>query len=457
MDRLRRFLPETLATRTVAALLLGFAVLFGAMVVVHDYLLRHAVDWSTEEMLSQRLATLLDTIAAAPPEAQGNIARSISRPGLEIHILPGIPPGEEGTLGAAARRIAERTRDLVAVASDFRIEAGRRDPGSGHLVGISTLARLGDGSWVDIEMRTFDLLSAELKALYLYAGAFGLALLVAVGLAARAVAAPVSTLARAVSTMDPAREAASLEARGPREVRQLAEALNEMAKRTGDAFRQRTLALGALFHDLMSPITRMRLRVDDLPSEVCEPLRRDLAEMETMVSDVLAYLRGGDGGEAARPLSMAALAHSITDEFADAGQVVEERGMDRRAVATVRRVSLKWAITNLVTNAFRHGERPWLEVGATPDEVIIRVGDHGPGIPAADLQRVTEPFFRGDRARSSGGGSGLGLATVRAIAESHGGRLEISSEPGRGTIATIRLPARGAGPAERPPDPVAAA
>jgi signal transduction histidine kinase len=81
-------------------------------------------------------------------------------------------------------------------------------------------------------------------------------------------------------------------------------------------------------------------------------------------------------------------------------------------------------------------------VEATPSEAVIRVGDHGPGISAADLPRVTEPFFRGDRARSSGGGSGLGLATARAIAESHGGSLEIISEPGRGTVATIRLPTR---------------
>ncbi|WP_338666180.1 HAMP domain-containing sensor histidine kinase (plasmid) [Pararoseomonas sp. SCSIO 73927] len=440
MDRLRRILPETLATRTVAALLIGFAVLFGAMVVVHDYLLRHAVDWSTEELLSQRLATLLDALAAAPPGAQDSIARAMSRPGLEINPLAEQTPVAGGTLNAAARRISERTQALVAVARNFRVDAGRVDPANGHLIGIAASARLGDGSWVDIEMRTFDLLSAELKALYLYAGAFGLALLVAVGLAARAVASPVSALAGAVSRMDPAGEVEAVETTGPREVRQLADALNGMARRTRDAFRQRTLALGALSHDLMSPITRMRLRVDDLRPEVSDPLRRDLAEMETMVSDVLAYLRGGDGGEIARPLAIAALVHSITDEFADAGQAVEERGMNRRAIATVRRVALKRAVTNLVANAFRHGERPWVEVEATEDEAVIRVGDRGPGIPAEDLPRVTEPFFRGDRARTSGGGSGLGLATARAIAESHGGRLEITSEPGRGTVATIRLP-----------------
>jgi len=449
MVRLRRLIPETLATRTVAALLLGFGVLFGAMVGVHDYLLRHAVDWSTEELLSQRLATLLDAVAVAPPDAQDSIARAISRPGLRIRLESERISVAGGTMHAATRRIFDRTQALVAIARDFRIDTGRLDPASGHLIGIDASARLADGSWMSIEMRTFDLLSAELKALYLYAAAFGLALLVAVGIAARTVAAPVSALAGAVSRMDPADDAEALKAKGPREVRQLAEALNGMAMRTRDAFRQRTLALGALSHDLMSPITRMRLRTDDLPVETREPFRRDLREMETMVTDVLAYLRGAEGSEVARPLAITALIHSIVDEFADAGHAVEERGMDRQAVATVRRVALKRAVTNLITNALRHGERPWVAVASTGGEAVIHVGDRGPGIPAADLPRVTEPFFRGDRARTNGGGSGLGLATTRAIAESHGGSLEITSRFGKGTVATIRLPTKGPMPARK--------
>ena len=114
--------------------------------------------------------------------------------------------------------------------------------------------------------------------------------------------------------------------------------------------------------------------------------------------------------------------------------------MDEDAVAPARRVAIKRAVTNLVANALRHGRDPWVEVESVPDAVLVRVGDHGPGIPPQDLPRVTVPFFRGDRARTAGGGSGLGLSTARAIIEAHGGILEIESAPGRGTLATLRIP-----------------
>ena len=278
------------------------------------------------------------------------------------------------------------------------------------------------------------------------AAVIGLVLLVAVGWTARSLSAPVTGLAAAVSNLDPERDGQPVPERGPREVRALAAALNAMVARTRDAFRQRTLAIGALSHDLMSPIARLKLRADTLAEADGEPIRRDIAEMEAMVNDVLAYLRGGREGERAEQVSVAALVRTVVSESLEAGQTVEERGLDPDAEVEGRPVAIKRAITNLVGNALRHGSDPWVEVTTEPAAVIIRVGDRGPGIPAEDLPRVTEPFFRGDRARTAGGGSGLGLATASAVAEDHGGALKIWSEPGRGTLVTLRLPRRA--PAE---------
>ena len=114
--------------------------------------------------------------------------------------------------------------------------------------------------------------------------------------------------------------------------------------------------------------------------------------------------------------------------------------MDEDAVAPARRVAIKRAVTNLIANALRHGRAPWVDVESVSDAVLVRVGDRGLGIPPEDLPRVTVPFFRGDRARTAGGGSGLGLSTARAIIEAHGGNLEIESAQGRGTLATLRIP-----------------
>jgi signal transduction histidine kinase len=117
-----------------------------------------------------------------------------------------------------------------------------------------------------------------------------------------------------------------------------------------------------------------------------------------------------------------------------------EHTLDERAIVPGRRVALKCAITNLVANALRYGRDPWIEVTVIGNEVHLVVGDRGPGIPEQDLPHVTKPFFRGDAARSRGGGSGLGLATVVAIAKAHTGHLDLESVAGRGTLATLKLP-----------------
>ncbi len=437
---MRRFLPQSLAARTLAALTIGFAILFAAMVGIHDVLLRQAVERGTEELLAQRLATILDAVAVAPEGDRDRIAHALSRADLEVHWRR----GTVSTLEHPAREdwptVAARTVALSGVATEVRVRPGRYEAASDRLIGIGAVARLQDGSWLDVEFASFNVLSADQGVLHSYAAAVGLALLLAVGFAARSVSAPVAALAKAVSRLDPEGDPPTLSASGPREVRQLAEALNDMSARTRDAFRQRTLALGALSHDLMSPIARLRLRTEELPEEVQEPIRRDLTEMETMVSDVLAYLRGGHAGEAVQQLAVSALVRTVVDEFSDAGTPVEEGRMDDGAVAPGRRVAIKRAVTNLVANALRHGREPWVEVEALPDAVLVRVGDRGPGIPPEDLPRVTEPFFRGDRARTAGGGSGLGLSTAQAIVEGHGGNLLVESAPGQGVMVTLRLP-----------------
>lgn len=437
---MRRFIPQSVAARIIFALVLCFSVLFTTLVAVHDVLLRHAVDWSTEELLAQRLATVLDTMAAAPDPARDGIAQALSKQGLRVHRGQHILPASANVADDAVNRIEQRTRTLLRLPMELRFQSGTYDKRSNHLTGVDASARLEDGSWVDVEVMTADLLSAELWWLYVQAFALGLVLLLAVGFAAQAIANPITALATAVSRLDPAQNGSRLPTSGPREVRQLAEAINDMTERTQNAFRQRTLALSALSHDLVTPIARLRLRSEDLPLEQSIPIQRDLSEMETMVLDVLAYLRGGHGGELPRPVAVAALVRTVADEFGDGGQLVELRQLDDRVVVMARPVALKRAVINLLTNAFRHGRDPWMEVRVVGEKATVCVGDRGPGIPAEDLPYVTEPFFRGDRARTVGGGSGLGLATVRAIAEVHKGDFYIRSIQPGGTLATLVFP-----------------
>ena len=287
MVGLSRFLPQSLAARTLAALTLGFAVLFAARVGVHDVLLRQAVERGTEELLAQRLSILVDAVATAPQAQREVIASAISRTGLTVRWHKDPSDGSQHPTTRNRVKIGERAVALASSATEVHVWEGVPDPQSASILPVHASAWLADGAWLDVQMADFEVISADQGMQHAYAVTVGLLLLLAVGLAARSAAKPVSSLAAAVSRLDPERDAPELPASGPLEVRQLAEALNAMAARTRDAFRQRTLALSALSHDLMSPVARLRLRAEDLTEEAREPIRRDLAEMQTMVADVL--------------------------------------------------------------------------------------------------------------------------------------------------------------------------
>ena len=439
---LRRLLPRSLAARTLATLILALALLFAAMVAMHDVLLRRAADRATEEVLAQRLASLMDAVAAAPERDRDVVAHGLSRPDLEVHWLSAGAPDPWRDQHVDWLPIAGRVRELSRFPTEVRIRPGLVEPGRKRLVGTAAVAEFPDGSHLLVRLTSFSLLSMDRAALYAYAAAVGAFVLIVAGIAARSIVAPLTVLSSAVQRLSPDEELPPLPERGPLEIRQLARRLNGMAVRMRTAFRQRALAAAALSHDLMSPIARLKLRAEMLPDEAVRgAMRCDLAEMETMIGDVLVYLRSGHGGEPRRALHVPSLARTLVDEFAEAGIQVAERRMDDPVVEG-RPVALKRAVRNLLANAARHGRDPWIEVEADSTGVFIRVGDSGPGIPPEDLPLVMEPFFRGERARATGGGSGLGLPTARLIAEAHGGTLDIVSEPGGGAVATLSLPRR---------------
>lgn len=162
--------------------------------------------------------------------------------------------------------------------------------------------------------------------------------------------------------------------------------------------------------------------------------------MAEMVTDVLAFLRGGEGGgEVATRISLVSLVQVVVDEFGEEGAAFEERSYEDSTVVA-QPTALKRALRNVLGNAVKYGRSPWVEVLCRGNEAIIVVGDSGPGVAPSDLERVFEPFFRGDEARAAGEGSGLGLPTAKAIAEAHGGRLEMQSVQGIGTVVKLTLP-----------------
>ena len=269
-----------------------------------------------------------------------------------------------------------------------------------------------------------------------------LLLVVVLYAAARNITRPLSDLARAADSVGRELRPAQLEERGARELRDAARAFNTMQDRLHRYLDSRTRVLAAMSHDLKTPLTRLRLQVETLDNPSLQArIGRELDEMESMVREALSLFRGLDDGEPAAPLDVNALLAQIRTEFTDMGAVVTLSGQALQPLVG-KPQALKRCLTNLVANAIKFGARADIEVedGA---ELIIRVRDHGPGIPEDELERVFEPFYRLESSRNrDSGGTGLGLSIARDIAQAHGGSLSLANLAAGGLEALLRLPRR---------------
>ncbi|MCW7540090.1 ATP-binding protein [Aquabacterium sp. A7-Y] len=232
------------------------------------------------------------------------------------------------------------------------------------------------------------------------------------------------------------------EARGTLEVRETARVFNEMADRLHEQFRARELLIAALSHDLRTPLTRMRLRMEGLAGEpAAERCIDDIREMGQLIEASLEVFRGAGVPEPARSTDIAALVQSLVDDLAEQGQPVGFAG-NSAAVASVPPAALRRVVSNLVGNALRYGERAQVGVVSRAGWVTISVDDRGPGIPPDRLEAVFQPFYRleGSRNRDTGG-MGLGLYIARDLTTRCGGTLSLSNRLEGGLRAEVVLPA----------------
>jgi signal transduction histidine kinase len=259
---------------------------------------------------------------------------------------------------------------------------------------------------------------------------------------ARSITRPLSDLARAADSIGRDSRPAQLQERGARELRDAARAFNTMQDRLRRYLDSRSRVLAAMSHDLKTPLTRLRLQVEALDNPPMQVrIGHELDEMESMVHEALALFRGLDDGEPATPIDVDALLAKIGAEFGDMSAAVTISGHALQPYVG-KPQALKRCLTNLVANAIKFGTRADIVV-EDGTELIIRVRDHGPGIPPAELERVFEPFYRLESSRNrDSGGTGLGLSIARDIAQAHGGSLTLANLPAGGLEATLRLPRR---------------
>jgi signal transduction histidine kinase len=213
-----------------------------------------------------------------------------------------------------------------------------------------------------------------------------------------------------------------------------------MQQRLGRYVDDRTAMIGAVAHDLRTPLTRLRFRVESAPEDVRAKMSADIEEMEAMISGTMAFVRDASQPGNRTRLELSSLLESLADEMSETGKDVVVEQADR-IVIDGDPLALRRLFNNLLENAVKFGRFARVRVFSDPHNAVVEIDDHGPGLPNTELEQVFEPFYRRENSRSrETGGIGLGLAVVRSVARAHGGDAGLENRNGGGLTARVRLP-----------------
>lgn len=254
-------------------------------------------------------------------------------------------------------------------------------------------------------------------------------------------ARPIDRLAKAATELGRDIDHPPLKETGPHEIRQAAKAFNAMQALIRRQIQHRTHMLAAITHDLQTPLTRLRLRLEKVQDpELQAKLLGDLSVMQSMVREGLDLARSMDSAEKMQRLDIDSLLDSLCADAVDAGQQVTLTGATHVFVQA-QPGALRRCITNLLDNAIKYGHTAAVSIALQDADIVITIDDEGPGIAEEALESVFDPFYRLETSRSRDtGGTGLGLTIARNIAEKHGGTLVLSNRAGGGLTATLTLP-----------------
>ena len=434
--RLDRFNPSIL-TRIVALLAATLLLALGAMMLVA---FRGPPPHARPMMLGEAAAVMQ---GGATPTGSWTITRYRSDP----------PPLIEQGQRDDRRAAAQIARLLGAPSADIRLfkeapparmpDAEMKlfpQPGPDRMMlhGAFLLARRTDAGWQVVQARQGANSSWYAITLSLMAGIFILLLLPAYWVARR-ITQPIRLLAEGAATERPER-ADPLPLKGPPEVRAVGAAYNQMRMRIADYLSERTAMLVAIAHDLRTPMTRLSFRLEQLPDGPRAKAQADVAEMRAMVTTLLDFMREGTDNAPRVRIDLSAIVETLADDLADMGQDVAVM-QSERAVVLGDAVALRRCAGNLVENAVRYAGSARIGIAVDGRHVMVTVEDDGPGVPDATIDRLCEPFYRGEASRNrETGGVGLGLSIARTIADGHGGSLSFGNRPKGGLRATLTLP-----------------
>ena len=281
------------------------------------------------------------------------------------------------------------------------------------------------------------------QTLLLYALLFG-----AIALILGQITKPLAALTTRLETFAAKQDAdGPIEPQGPRDIRRLIAAHNAMEARLSTMLDEKDVMLGAIGHDLKTPLAALRVRIESVEDDAERAkMARTIEDITRSLDDILSLARVGRPSDPLEPAELGALVGQVAEEFEDMSEPVTFTLASERIVLPLRATWLRRAVRNLTVNALRYGEVARIALEREGAAAVIRIEDDGPGIPPGRLKAMLEPFTRGDPSRNSGtGGAGLGLTLARAIADQHGGTLTLRNRTKAdgsvaGLTAELRLP-----------------
>lgn len=458
---MRRSWPRTLVGQMILILLGGLIVSHLVAIWIYATDREQVVRAVGGYAATQRIANLARLIDEAPEDWRGRIVAAASDPTLRVSLSSLPPPAIVETSDFAEPPIRSYLAAQLPEALAVRLHvvvtgaSGPLDPGFVHPKpmmgpwmhgvmrwrGLRVTVQLSDGQFLSFVAALPGAgPSASWQFIAAMAAMAAIVVLASVW-AVQRVTAPLGTVVRAADRLGRDVNAPPIAETGSREMRQAAHAFNEMQGRLQRILENRRGMLAALSHDLRTPLTLLRLRIEGLPEgEERDRILANIGDLDAMIGATLKFARDEAADEPMRRIDLTALLTAIVDDMADAGMATSMAPAEP-VILDCQPGGLRRAIVNLLDNAVKYGKSARVALTVSPDAIRIVIDDDGSGIPEAELPKVFEPFYRVEQSRGrETGGVGLGLAIARSIAQAHGGQVTLANRPEGGLRAILSLP-----------------
>ncbi|MCL2876865.1 MAG: ATP-binding protein [Betaproteobacteria bacterium] len=451
-----RLWPSSLFARLMLIWLVGIFLVLAVSIAI--FISERNRVWS--EGFAREIAANADIIDNLSPEQRhrafderGRSRRGLLRLSLSLPENAQPVPDDHPMLPILREAMPERQPALYTYRLEEQRSVGQpalsygfEEQRSSGFAPLVVSVKLADGSILSARMRHQYRVPTHPMSSHvsMMAGAL-LALVAGVGIltwiCVRIATRPLSKLSAAARALGENPERPPLEPAGPTEVIQATKAFNQMQERITAHMHERTRILAAISHDLQTPITRLRLRAELIDDETLQTrIQSDLDAMQSLIREGLAYARSMEVTAPPQAIDLNGLLAALCGDATDMGWEVSVTGQSN-APFTGHPVALRRALWNLIENGVKFGKSVEIALSEATEMFHILIRDHGPGLPAEEMERVFEPFYRTESSRNrETGGTGLGLAITRNLLHVQRGNIRLGNHPEGGLLALVTLP-----------------